>query len=77
MKKINQICTLAGVCLSLLSCSEFLTENPYSSISSENFYKTSDDAFAGLNAVYASFRGYYGYDVYYQGDISADLATNG
>lgn len=77
MKKINLIIALTGICFFCNSCSDFLNETPFSSISSQNFYKTADDAFAGLNAVYSSFRNYYGSDVFYHGDISADLATNG
>lgn len=59
------------------SCSDFLDEAPFSSINSANFYNTKDDASAGLNAVYAGFRSYYGGDVFQHGDVSANLASSG
>ncbi|HCF80735.1 MAG TPA: hypothetical protein DER39_03420 [Porphyromonadaceae bacterium] len=36
----------------LVSCSDFLTENPKSFLAPDNFYKTREDIEAGLNAVY-------------------------
>lgn len=44
-----------GVLLSSCNDKEFLTEVPYDFVSPVNFYKTSDDALAAINGVYADF----------------------
>ncbi len=77
MKQIIIAIYIVGILLFTYSCDDFLTERSYSSISDDNFYESANDALAGLNAVYASFCGYYGGNVYGHGTISADLANSG
>jgi len=51
MKKIHYILLAAGS-LFLASCNDFLTEEPESIISEEQYYKTETDALTAINAVY-------------------------
>ena len=78
MKNIYKTTVILTVILFLnYSCSDFLEETPFSSISGNNFYNSAEDANAGLNAVYAGFRNYYNSTVYQHGDVSANLASSG
>ncbi len=53
MKRINlYICILALITAFNSGCSDFLEENPKSSINEETYYKTVDDAIAATNAIY-------------------------
>lgn len=51
-----------GLIIFSTACEEFLEEMPRSTISPANFYQTSDDALAAVNAAYAGFQSdnYYG-----------------
>ncbi|TRW26690.1 RagB/SusD family nutrient uptake outer membrane protein [Flavobacterium zepuense] len=52
MKNISKVILLSSL-LSLSACSdEFVTNSPYTTVVEENFYKTPQDAFKGLVAVY-------------------------
>lgn len=75
MKKYSFIILLS--CLFLVSCEEFLTEVPRSSISSTNFFKTATDANVSISGIYSSIRGHYNFNVFYYGDISTEIASNG
>jgi len=77
MKRIHIINILLTVVIFLTSCENFLFEDPKAAISSENFFKTQNDALVAINAIYSSITGYYGSNVYYYGDISTDIANNG
>ncbi|MCG6189531.1 RagB/SusD family nutrient uptake outer membrane protein [Maribellus maritimus] len=61
----------------LLSCEEFLTETPRSSVGGENFFKTAKDADASISAIYSSIKGHYTFNAWYYGDISTEVANNG
>lgn len=60
MKKLIIISTI--VLTGLVSCKKFLTENPYSILSTNNFYQTSGDAEVALNGVFGTMTAqtYYG-----------------
>jgi starch-binding outer membrane protein, SusD/RagB family len=60
MKK--QILILLAFCLTAGACKKFLTETPYSILSTNNFYQSSGDAEVALNGVYATLTAqtYYG-----------------
>jgi starch-binding outer membrane protein, SusD/RagB family len=60
MKK--EILILFAVCLTAGACKKFLTETPYSILSTNNFYQSSGDAEVALNGVYATLTAqtYYG-----------------
>jgi len=76
-KQLNKIMLFAFVTFSLCGCSKFLEITPKSSISSENYFKTANDATTALNAVYANLESIYDYYSWYFGDVAADDATNG
>lgn len=57
--------------LTQFSCNK-LVEKPYSSIFTENFYKTSSDAEAGLTAAYGPMSGLYNTAGTFASDFSAD-----
>lgn len=75
MKKINIYILTALITLS--SCEAFLSEDPKSSISSENFFKTQSDALVSINAIYSSITGYYSNSASYIGDVSTEIANLG
>lgn len=50
--RFYKIVTLILLVVVIVSCDDLLTENPGSSISSDQFYRTSEDAVAAVNAVY-------------------------
>jgi starch-binding outer membrane protein, SusD/RagB family len=52
MKKLIIILSL-GMAMTVSSCTKQLTENPPSTITTNNFYKTSDDAQAAVDGIYA------------------------
>ena len=60
MKK--QLLILLAACLVTGSCKKFLTETPYSLLSTNNFYQSSGDAEVALNGVFATLTAqtYYG-----------------
>jgi starch-binding outer membrane protein, SusD/RagB family len=60
MKK--QLLILLAACLITGSCKKFLTETPYSLLSTNNFYQSSGDAEVALNGVFATLTAqtYYG-----------------
>src|ERR1700748_257435 len=60
MKK--QLLVLFAACLVTGSCKKFLTETPYSILSTNNFYQTAGDAAVALNGVFAPMTAqtYYG-----------------
>jgi len=76
MKRVIPI-LFTGLMLCSTSCENFLSEEPLSAISSENFYKTPADAQAGVNAVYSVMPGYYGSNGWYFGDVSTEVASRG
>ncbi len=61
----------------LVSCDDFLTETPRSSVGGENFFKTVSDANASISAIYSSIKGHYTFNAWYYGDISTEIANNG
>ena len=60
MKK--QFLLLIAACLLIASCKKFLTETPYSLLSTNNFYQSAGDAQVALNGVFATLTAqtYYG-----------------
>lgn len=75
MKKYSFIFLLSF--LFFISCKDFLSEAPRSTVSSGSFWKTATDANVGISAVYSNIRGYYNNNVWYYGDISTEIASNG
>ena len=62
---------MLAIVLTQLSCNK-LIEKPYSSIFTDNFYKTASDAEAGLTAVYGPMAGLYNTAGTFASDFSAD-----
>jgi starch-binding outer membrane protein, SusD/RagB family len=60
MKK--EILIIFAACLTIGACKKFLTETPYSVLSTNNFYQSSGDAEVALNGVYSTLTAqtYYG-----------------
>ena len=53
MKISKNILLLAGIILSVMSCSEdFLDKAPLDSINTDNFYQTKEDAVVAINGAY-------------------------
>ena len=77
MKRIHIINLILSGFIVLSSCENFLFEDPKSSISSENFYKTQSDVLVSINSIYSSIAGYYGQNVFNYGDISTEIANGG
>lgn len=75
MKKYSLVFILSF--MFLMSCDEFLTEEPRSSISSTNFFKTAADANVSISGIYSSIRAHYNFNVYYFGDVSTEIASSG
>ncbi len=71
---------LLTTCL-MQSCSkDFLEKNPIIGVTQENFYKTADDAIAGVNAAYATLQFQLspgGHFRWFWGDIMSDDAVKG
>jgi len=65
----------------LISCSkDFLEKSPIIGVTQENFYKTADDAIAGVNAAYATLQFQLspgGHFRWFWGDIMSDDAVKG
>ena len=77
-KMKNKIYLLIGiVILMATSCSEeFLEREPYGPPSSDNFWKTTEDAIAGVNSIYASFgNGQYNREFFWYVNASDDMIT--
>lgn len=55
MKKILYTTLLAALALTAVSCEDFLTKEPVSSLTADNFWKSGDDVQAARAAMYASF----------------------
>lgn len=53
---MKKLFIFAGLLLLITSCSKMLEEKPEDRLFSESFYKTSSDAVAAVNAVYATFK---------------------
>lgn len=76
MKRILILTIIIG---SLASCGDdFLNRKPLSQLSSENFYKTEQDAFQAIMAVYSVLQGprFYGESYYMLTELASDDATN-
>src|SRR5690554_5639424 len=62
MKKIIKRSTpgalLMFLMILMLSCSDFLDENPQDKVAQNNYYTTSQDAIAAVNAIYAYLGAY-------------------
>ncbi len=74
MRRTNLLSVL-GVLAGLgfaTSCDSFLDPNPSDVLTPENFYKTSSDAVAGVNAVYESVKWSYWLGFWYISDIATD-----
>jgi hypothetical protein len=56
----------------VMSCDSFLDPNPSDRLAPENFYKTSADAVAAVNGVYAHTKGPYALAIWYVADIATD-----
>ena len=79
MKPIRFLSALV-LCSFLLAGCDLLQETPESALSTEQFYQTTEDAMAGVDAVYASL--FQGWGMYYRGiylivDLPTDDATIG
>ncbi|MBT29204.1 MAG: hypothetical protein CMO01_06040 [Thalassobius sp.] len=72
MKKIIYILFIIG----LISCNDFLDEEPVSFLSSDQFYQTEDDAIAATNAVYQPLatNGYYGQQFFIQVELKTEYS---
>lgn len=82
MKSFSTISILTIILGSLLiSCSkDFLEKSPIIGVTQENFYKTADDAIAGVNAAYATLQFQLspgGHFRWFWGDIMSDDAVKG
>lgn len=75
MKKYSFIMLMSF--LFLTSCESFLTEVPLSTVSGDKFFKTTSDANVSISAIYSNIRGHYNGNVWYFGDISTEIASNG
>src|SRR5580658_2790100 len=73
MKK--QLLILLAACLVTGSCKKFLTETPYSLLSTNNFYQTEGDAEVAVNGVYSTLTAqtYYGRTSWTVSELSGDL----
>jgi hypothetical protein len=62
-------------CSVLVSCKKFLTETPYSLLSTNNFYQTEGDAEVAVNGVYSTLTAqtYYGRTSWTVSELSGDL----
>jgi starch-binding outer membrane protein, SusD/RagB family len=73
---MKQIIIFLILFLALSSCEDFLTEVPKDRLSETNFYKTTEDAKAALNAIYGvlGVGGVYGEQYLLQLEVPADYA---
>ena len=72
---MKKLLFIALSCLTLLSsCKDFLTEAPYSFLSTSNFYQNEGDALAALNGVSAPMQAntYYGRTVWLMSELTGD-----
>lgn len=63
---------LAAVMLATLSCNSFLDPDPKDILAPENFYKSSSDAVAAVNAVYEQVKWTHWLAYWYLSDIASD-----
>ncbi|WP_236979729.1 RagB/SusD family nutrient uptake outer membrane protein [Membranihabitans maritimus] len=79
MKTSIYIVTFVCLFTCAQSCQDFLREQAFSQISNDNFYKSQQDALAGVNSIYSILNdgAYFGGNGWYFGDVSADQANNG
>lgn len=75
MKKNILIITIIIILAGFTSCKKALTEKLHSSISPENFYKTTGDAEAALNGAFSYLKSqtYYQRTIYIVTDLSCDI----
>src|ERR1700760_5138405 len=75
MKK--QILILFLICFVAGSCKKFLTETPYSVLSTNNFYQSAGDAEVALNGVFATMTAqtYYGRTSWTVTELGGELLT--
>jgi starch-binding outer membrane protein, SusD/RagB family len=74
MRRTNR-CSVLGVLAALAfatSCDSFLDPSPSDVLTPENFYKTSSDAVAAVNAVYEAAKWSYWLGFWYVSDIATD-----
>jgi starch-binding outer membrane protein, SusD/RagB family len=74
MRRINRV-SLLGAVVGLAcatSCDRFIEPNPSDVLTSENFYKTSSDAVAGVNSIYEGLKWSYWLGFWYASDIATD-----
>lgn len=80
MKKISYSILISGI-LCITACEkEFLNQSPIVGTTEENFYRTAEDAFAAVNAAYASLQFQLspgGHFRWFWGDIMSDDAIKG
>ena len=75
----TKILLLLAAVLTLGSCKKFLTEEPGSFLTPENFYQTEKDAVAALNGVFSTLQPqtFYQRTVYTVSDNASDLMYAG
>jgi hypothetical protein len=73
MRKLLSTGACAALLLAGAACNDFLKPNPTDTLTSANFYKTSNDALAAVNAVYGQEQYAYLY-FFYTSDMSGDDA---
>src|SRR5690554_5025631 len=66
---------LAGALLASAGCDDFLTVDPETFISQENYFKTPQHVEQAVTAVYARTRGLFSGDWRLLGDLRGDLTT--
>jgi hypothetical protein len=66
---------MVASCLLITSCKKFLTETPYSLLSTNNFYQSAADAEVAINGVYATMNAqtYYGRTSWTVSELAGDL----
>lgn len=72
MKRIHEAALLLGTAAVCASCSGILDVEPTSTITATSFWRTPDDALAGLNGMYARFRGEASANLYLWGGARSD-----
>src|SRR5207247_10796894 len=74
MRRTNRFAVLGALAALLFatSCESFLDPSPSDVITPENFYKTSSDAVAAVNAVYEATKWSYWLGFWYISDIATD-----
>ena len=73
----NKIIIAAFLVIALNSCSSFLDENPTDRLTTVNFYKSTKDAQAGVDATYQQMNSLYNRLMYNLCDLPCDAMKNG